>query len=743
MPDSVAVPPALPAEVLAQFPADDLLAGIFATSITALVLLLPVRAADGTVADFTFALLSEAAQRMLNLPARPTQTHLQLVPGTAEPGGIFDFFRDTLASGQPAHRNFNYQRDGFDAYYRLAVRRVGPGLLVSFSDTADEVRTPVEQALRERQAHEQSALAQAELERTRLQELFTQAPVAIGLFEGPELRITVANERIAALWGRPLAEVLGRPLLEAVPELRGQGFDEQIQQVRQSQVPVSGTEVPAVMLRDGQLRTTYYNFVYQPLYDAHGTVRGVVDVVVEVTEQVRTRHLIEVKEQQTNQLNEELAATNEELQAANAEILANNDELHQTQQALHELNQELEARVADRTHALNQALAEAERQREHLRQQQRLLTQVLSQVPASVATLEGPEHRFTFFNTNYQALAGGRARLGRTAAEVLPEVVGQGFIELLNEVFATGQPYVGVEMPALLYDAVTGQPGQRFIDFVYQPLTNEAGQPQGILAFIVDTTDKVLSRQLVARANEHLLTANTALDTTNRQLTRTNADLDNFVYAASHDLRQPVNNLVGLFEELRQAVTFADSAEEELLLPMLHEALRQLSTTIDDLALVGQTQQNAGLPTEPVSLPDVTQEVLQTLQPQMLAARARVTVDFAAVPTVVYSRANLRTILVNLLSNSLKYADPARPCRVHVSVWKDAGRPVLLVEDNGLGFNMHRHQDELFQLFRRFHTHTEGTGVGLYLINRIVQGNGGRIEVESEVGEGTSFRVYL
>ena len=742
-PDSAASPLSFPADILEDFSADDLLAGIFATSITALVLLKPVFAADGTVTDFTFALLSEAAQRMLKLPAQPTKTHLELVPGTAEPGGIFNFFREVLASGRPASRNFYYQRDGFDAYYRLAVRRVGAGLLVSFSDTADEERTPVEQALRESQAREQAALAEAELERTRLQELLTQAPVAIGLFEGPELRITVANERLAALWGRPLAEVLGRPLLEAVPELRGQGFDELMTQVRLTQVPVTGTEAPAAMWRDGQLRTTYYNFVYHPLYDATGAVRGVVDVAVEVTEQVQARRLVEEKEQQTNQLNEELATSNEELHAANAEILANNNELQQAQQALRELNQELETRVADRTHALTQALAETERQRESLRQQQRLLSQVLSQVPAAVATLEGPEHRFTFFNPSYQALVGGRAHLGRTAAEVLPEVVAQGFIELLNSVFATGQSYVGVEAPIVLNDPRTGQSEQRFVDFVYQPLFNEAGQPHGILAFILDTTDKVRSRQLVAQANNGLTTANTALDTTNRQLTRTNADLDNFVYAASHDLRQPVNNLVGLFEELRQAVTFADAAEEELLLPMLHDALRQLSTTIDDLALVGQTQQNAGLPTEPVSLPDLTQEVLQTLQPQMQTARARVTVDFAAAPTVVYSRANLRTILLNLLSNSLKYADPARPCRVHVSVWKDAGRPVLLVEDNGLGFNMHRHQDELFQLFRRFHTHTEGTGVGLYLINRIVQGNGGRIEVESEVGEGTSFRVYL
>jgi signal transduction histidine kinase len=80
---------------------------------------------------------------------------------------------------------------------------------------------------------------------------------------------------------------------------------------------------------------------------------------------------------------------------------------------------------------------------------------------------------------------------------------------------------------------------------------------------------------------------------------------------------------------------------------------------------------------------------------------------------------------------------------VHLSLWLDADRPVLLVEDNGLGFDVDRHRDELFHLFRRFHDHTEGTGVGLYLVNRIVQSNGGRVEVESEVGVGSTFRLYL
>jgi signal transduction histidine kinase len=180
-----------------------------------------------------------------------------------------------------------------------------------------------------------------------------------------------------------------------------------------------------------------------------------------------------------------------------------------------------------------------------------------------------------------------------------------------------------------------------------------------------------------------------------------------------------------------------------MLVPMIDDALRQLSTTIDDLAAVGQAQRVPNLPAETVALEELTHEVLQTLQPQVQAARARVTTDFSARPTVTYARANLRTILLNLLSNALKYADPNRPARVHLSLWVQEGRPMLLVEDNGLGFDVQRHHGELFQLFRRFHDHTEGTGVGLYLVNRIVQSNGGRVEVESEVGEGTTFRVFL
>jgi signal transduction histidine kinase len=72
-----------------------------------------------------------------------------------------------------------------------------------------------------------------------------------------------------------------------------------------------------------------------------------------------------------------------------------------------------------------------------------------------------------------------------------------------------------------------------------------------------------------------------------------------------------------------------------------------------------------------------------------------------------------------------------------------SGRPILTVQDNGIGIDMERFGPQLFQLFRRFHTHVDGTGMGLYLVNRIVQIHGGRLEVTSTVGEGTTFQIYL
>ncbi|WP_324678341.1 hybrid sensor histidine kinase/response regulator [Hymenobacter sp. GOD-10R] len=252
------------------------------------------------------------------------------------------------------------------------------------------------------------------------------------------------------------------------------------------------------------------------------------------------------------------------------------------------------------------------------------------------------------------------------------------------------------------------------------------------------------ARQHIHHQNKLLTLANQELATTNQELARTNADLDNFVYAASHDLRQPVHNLRGLFEELSRTATFNDPDASQIW-RLLDDSLRALTTTITDLADVVQVARQSGeQAAEPVVMAELADHVLQTLHPQLKAAQADVQTDFSALPELTYVRSNLRTILLNLLANSLKYRHPERPARVQVCTYLVADQPVLEVKDNGLGMNMQLHGKELFQLFRRFHPQaSSGTGVGLFLVNRLVQSQNGYIEVDSKVGEGTTFRVYL
>ena len=237
---------------------------------------------------------------------------------------------------------------------------------------------------------------------------------------------------------------------------------------------------------------------------------------------------------------------------------------------------------------------------------------------------------------------------------------------------------------------------------------------------------------------------NAQLTSANAQLTAANLDLDNFVYAASHDLKQPVNNLVGLFDELRRTATFHDP-EEAQVLRLVQASLQELSTTITDLAAVVQEERPTGhQPTETVHLAGLVAEVAQALSREVQATQAHIGTDVAALPELPYVRSNLRTILLNLLANALKYRHPDRPPRVQVRAHREAGHPVLEVQDNGLGIDLDRYGSELFHLFRRFHPEAAaGTGVGLFLVNRLVLAHGGHIEVTSVAGEGTTFRLYL
>ncbi|UYZ64744.1 PAS domain-containing sensor histidine kinase [Hymenobacter weizhouensis] len=670
-------------------PADTLLRDLLAVSLTGIIFYTPLYdpAGSGDIVDFTFEYLNPAAQRMMAMPEVPTVTHNQQWPHSRA-HGTFQFHVEAFVSGEPRHYDINYQADGYDNYYRLAARRSGAGLLVSFTDTADQPRTPVEAALRASQAAEQAARAEAEQQRQRFYDLLMQLPAQVAVHEGPDQVFTLVNPGYQRL--APGRELVGLPIREAWPELVSQGILDMLDHVYQSGEPFRGRELPfrVDVARTGQLELVYFNAFFLPLRDAQGQLHGVLNFSYDVTEQVQAR------------------------------------------EQLQQLNQQLELRVQERTRQLSE--------------QQALLRQILSRVPAYIATLSGPEHRYTFFNDAYKALSGGRITLGARAIDVFPEIVPQGFLALLDQVYASGVAVSGTDTPAQLVNPATGQLEPLYADFFYQPLFDEHQQVWGILAYVQDVSEKVEARQQVQALNEQLTAINEELNESNRQLTRTNVDLDNFIYTASHDLKAPITNIEGLLlaleQELPAAAQVGDVPE---MLHRMQGAIERFKRTIAHLTDISRLQKEHGQPSAPVPLAALIEEVCLDLTPLLAETQARLNVDVAACPAVTFAEKNLRSIVYNLLSNALKYRYPDRAPEVHIRCRAEAGYQVLEVQDNGLGLDLSQGQERLFQMFQRLHTHVEGTGIGLYMVKKIVENAGGRIEVESQLGQGSTFRVYF
>ncbi|SNC60531.1 PAS domain S-box-containing protein [Hymenobacter gelipurpurascens] len=280
-------------------------------------------------------------------------------------------------------------------------------------------------------------------------------------------------------------------------------------------------------------------------------------------------------------------------------------------------------------------------------------------------------------------------------------------------------------------------------------LRDTNGQPLVVRVTLFDITDRRKYEQELLRAKaeaevqgEQLARANELLTIRNEQLTRINAELDNFVYTASHDLKQPASNMLGLFEELKQTITFHDPQADKMV-TMFDESLHQMLSTIEELTMLVQRQrQLEQVPLEAIELRPFAEEIIRSLQPGTTST-ADFTLDFEAAPTLRITRTGLHSMLFNLLSNALKYSEPGRRPHVWVSTTPADKEVVLSVRDNGRGLDLERHGHDLFQLFRRFHPEVVGSGIGLYLVNRLVHQAGGRIEVESTVGEGTAFHIHL
>jgi len=252
-----------------------------------------------------------------------------------------------------------------------------------------------------------------------------------------------------------------------------------------------------------------------------------------------------------------------------------------------------------------------------------------------------------------------------------------------------------------------------------------------------------LTRELTG-ANASIHASNEHLGAANRQLTHINSDLDNFIYTASHDLKTPISNIERLLEVLLQELPEESRrlGEVKRITAMMQGAVDRFKRTIANLTEITKLQKDNIQEATPVILAAVVEEVRHDLGQMLTEHGARVETALEGCPPIPFSEKNLRSIVYNLLSNAAKYRHPGRAPLVRVGCREEAGYLVLTVQDNGLGMSPVQ-QGQLFTMFRRFHDHVDGSGIGLYMVKRIVDNAGGRIEVESKEGEGTVFSVHF
>lgn len=226
----------------------------------------------------------------------------------------------------------------------------------------------------------------------------------------------------------------------------------------------------------------------------------------------------------------------------------------------------------------------------------------------------------------------------------------------------------------------------------------------------------------------------------NREQEKIILDHDVFVYTASHDLRSPLNNLDALVQNVEESYNDPEVITE--LIPLLNDSILRLRNKINELSIIGKRREEENSkPT--VFFQTVYNEVLKDLELEIATSGAELTSDFSRLPGIKYSKKNVRSLLQNLVSNALKYRYPDRKpiIYVHTEPLED-GTVLLTVEDNGLGIKEDE-KERIFEMYTRFHTHVEGTGVGLGIVKKIVYNDGGKIEVESQPGLGSVFRIYL
>jgi len=266
-----------------------------------------------------------------------------------------------------------------------------------------------------------------------------------------------------------------------------------------------------------------------------------------------------------------------------------------------------------------------------------------------------------------------------------------------------------------------------WVDYSISPVEDEHGNITHFVAVYRD----VSVRKSNEAENENLV----------RELQESNHELKQFSYVIAHNLRAPLANLTGLLSLLEtETIEDADTLE---LIEAVKSSTNNLNITVNDIIDILMIKSEDDKNPEPLAIAEVWNKVKASLSYLIEAANAQMEEGFTEAPVVQFKESYLESVLLNLLSNALKYRSEERGLTIHIKTYQEQGNVVLIFEDNGIGIDLNKHGHQLFGLYKRFSNKAEGKGLGLYIVQSQIIALGGKIEVKSELNKGTRFTVFF
>ena len=224
-----------------------------------------------------------------------------------------------------------------------------------------------------------------------------------------------------------------------------------------------------------------------------------------------------------------------------------------------------------------------------------------------------------------------------------------------------------------------------------------------------------------------------------RELTQNNKDLQQFSYITSHNLRAPLSNLTGLLN-LIEDIPIENSELKEII-NGFNKSTHLLNETINDLVKVIIIKDSPSIQKEDLLLRDIFENVFIQLDFLISSQKPIIKIDFEKASHLNINKAYLESILLNLMTNAIKYKSEKRKLKITVTSNKIGDDVVLVFKDNGIGIDLDRNRDKVFGLYQRFHNLPDGKGLGLYLVKSQVEAMGGIISIDSKVDIGTIFTL--